>query len=97
MAVKEKAALLYAEIDRSPYYQGHAEIQSRSLMNVSFNLPSAELEARFIGEAAALGLQGLKGHRSIGGCRASIYNAFPLEGVQKLVAFMQEFQAANPA
>jgi phosphoserine aminotransferase len=94
---EEKAALLYAEIDRSPYYQGHAEIQSRSLMNVSFNLPSAELEARFIGEAAALGLQGLKGHRSIGGCRASIYNAFPLEGVQKLVAFMQEFQAANPA
>lgn len=94
---EEKAALLYNEIDRTPYYRGHAEKLSRSRMNVSFNLPSTELESRFIGEAAALGLQGLKGHRSIGGCRASIYNAFPVEGAYKLVAFMQEFEAANPA
>ena len=93
----EEAALLYGAIDGTSYYRGHAENSSRSRMNVSFNLPSAELEARFISEAAAIGLQGLKGHRSIGGCRASIYNAFPVEGVQKLVTFMQDFEAANPA
>jgi phosphoserine aminotransferase len=66
-------------------------------MNISFNLPTPELEAKFIGEATQAGLNGLKGHRSIGGCRASIYNAFPREGVVKLVAFMQEFAKNNPA
>ncbi len=94
---QEKAALLYAAIDATDYYRGHAESASRSLMNISFNLPTPELEAKFIGEATKLGLNGLKGHRSIGGCRASIYNAFPREGVVKLVEFMQEFEKNNPA
>ena len=94
---KEKAGILYDCIDSTDYYRGHAEKDSRSLMNVSFNLPTPELEAKFIAEAAAVGLNGLKGHRSIGGCRASIYNAFPKEGVVKLVSFMKEFEAANPA
>ncbi|MFT5698699.1 MAG: phosphoserine aminotransferase [Desulforhopalus sp.] len=93
----EKAQLLYDAIDSSDYYRGHAEKESRSLMNIAFNLPTAELEAKFIEEANKIGLNGLKGHRSIGGCRASIYNAFPKEGVIKLVAFMEEFKAANPA
>ncbi|CAK8713324.1 3-phosphoserine/phosphohydroxythreonine transaminase [Candidatus Electrothrix laxa] len=90
---EEKAALLYDAIDGNDFYRGHAEKASRSLMNVTFNLPTPELEAEFIAEAAALGLDGLKGHRSIGGCRASIYNAFPKEGIEKLVAFMAEFAA----
>ncbi|CAK8722776.1 3-phosphoserine/phosphohydroxythreonine transaminase [Candidatus Electrothrix aarhusensis] len=92
---EEKAALLYDAIDGNDFYRGHAEKASRSLMNVTFNLPTPELEAEFIAEAAALGLDGLKGHRSIGGCRASIYNAFPKEGIEKLVAFMAEFAAKN--
>lgn len=94
---RAKAALLYDMIDSTDYYRGHAEKASRSIMNISFNLPTAELEQKFIAEAAAIGLNGLKGHRSIGGCRASIYNAFPTEGVEKLVEFMKSFQAANPA
>lgn len=94
---REKAALLYAKIDESGYYRGHAEPASRSLMNVTFNLATPELEAKFIAEATAIGLNGLKGHRSVGGCRASIYNAFPREGVVKLVEFMREFELANPA
>ena len=92
---REKADLLYSAIDAGDFYRGHAEKESRSLMNVSFNLPTPELEARFIAEAAAIGLDGLKGHRSIGGCRASIYNAFPREGVEKLVDFMEEFAGKN--
>lgn len=91
----EKAGLLYECIDSTDYYRGHAEKSSRSLMNVSFNLPNAELESKFIAEAAEIGLNGLKGHRSIGGCRASIYNAFPKKGVEKLVVFMKEFEANN--
>ncbi len=94
---REKAALLYAQIDASGYYRGHAEPASRSLMNVTFNLPTPELEAKFVAEATGKGLNGLKGHRSVGGCRASIYNAFPREGVVKLVEFMREFEANNPA
>lgn len=94
---QDKAQLLYDAIDSGDYYRGHAEKDSRSLMNISFNLPTAELEAKFIAEAGEIGMNGLKGHRSIGGCRASIYNAFPKEGVVKLVAFMKEFEAANPA
>ncbi len=94
---REKAALLYSQIDASGYYRGHAEPESRSLMNVTFNLPTPELEAKFVSEATAIGLNGLKGHRSVGGCRASIYNAFPREGVVKLVGFMREFEANNPA
>jgi phosphoserine aminotransferase len=87
-----KAAKLYTEIDRSGFYQGHAAKECRSLMNVTFRLPSQELEDTFAKEAKAAGLDGLKGHRSVGGMRASIYNAFPEEGVDALVAFMQEFE-----
>jgi len=94
---EKKAALLYEIMDQGAYYRGHAEKQSRSRMNVAFNLPTAELEAKFIIDAAAKGLKGLKGHRSIGGCRASIYNAFSLEGVEKLADFMHRFALENPA
>ncbi len=93
---REKAELLYHAIDGSGgYYRGAAEKESRSRMNVAFRLPSEELEASFVKEAAANKLAGLKGHRSVGGIRASIYNAVPKEGVEALVAFMQDFQKAN--
>ncbi|MGW8161748.1 MAG: 3-phosphoserine/phosphohydroxythreonine transaminase [Desulfobulbales bacterium] len=92
---RDKAALLYQAIDASSFYRGHARKDSRSLMNVTFNLPTPELEAKFVKEATAASLDGLKGHRSVGGCRASIYNAFPLEGVEKLVNFMEEFARQN--
>ncbi|HYE74963.1 MAG TPA: phosphoserine transaminase, partial [Blastocatellia bacterium] len=93
---KEKAQILYDAIDKSGgYYRGHSVPESRSLMNVTFRLPSEELESKFTKEATAAGLDGLKGHRSVGGIRASIYNAFPREGVVKLVEFMQEFQKKN--
>jgi len=90
-----KASLLYGIIDSTDFYRGHAEVQSRSRMNIAFNLPTPELEAKFITEATSVGLDGLKGHRSIGGCRASIYNAFPKNGVEKLVRFMEEFARKN--
>ncbi|RPJ78775.1 MAG: aminotransferase class V-fold PLP-dependent enzyme, partial [Acidobacteria bacterium] len=90
-----KAEKLYAEIDRSGFYRGHAAKDSRSRMNVTFRLPNEELEAKFVKESKAAGLDGLKGHRSVGGLRASIYNAFPEEGVDALVAFMQEFEKKN--
>ena len=91
-----KAKVLYDAIDASDgFYRGHAERGSRSMMNVTFNLPSEELEKRFAEEATARGLDGLKGHRSVGGIRASIYNAFPEEGVRALVGFMEEFVEAN--
>ncbi len=92
---REKAALLYDAIDRLDFYRGHARTECRSMMNVPFNLPTPELEAKFIEEATARGLDGLKGHRSVGGCRASIYNAFPREGVEKLVELMEEFARKN--
>ncbi len=92
---KEKAALLYQAIDSTEFYRGHAKLDSRSLMNVTFNLPSQELEQQFVQEATAQGLDGLKGHRSVGGCRASIYNAFPKAGVEKLITFMQDFEKKN--
>ncbi len=92
----EKAAMLYTAIDSTDYYTGHAEKESRSLMNISFNLPTSELEKQFIEEASLIGLSGLKGHRSIGGCRASIYNAFPKKGVEALIRFMKKFEAENP-
>lgn len=92
---RHKAALLYDAIDGTDFFSGHAEKESRSLMNISFNLPTPELEAEFIGKATKIGLNGLKGHRSIGGCRASIYNAFPEDGVEKLVAFMADFAGKN--
>ncbi|MGL1932932.1 MAG: 3-phosphoserine/phosphohydroxythreonine transaminase [Desulfotalea sp.] len=93
----EKAGLIYTQIDSGDYYRAHAKDGSRSMMNIAFNLPSAELEAKFIAEGVKIGLNGLKGHRSIGGCRASIYNAMPREGIVSLVEFMKEFQTNNPA
>ena len=92
---ERKAAKLYAEIDRTGFYRGHAEPDSRSRMNVTFRLPSEELEKKFVKESTAAGLDGLKGHRSVGGLRASIYNAFPEAGVDALVQFMQEFERKN--
>ena len=89
---ERKAGKLYAEIDRSGFYRGTAAKDARSLMNVTFRLPNEELEKVFVKESTAAGLDGLKGHRSVGGMRASIYNAFPEEGVDALVQFMQEFE-----
>jgi len=89
---QRKAAKLYAEIDRTGFYRGTARRQDRSLMNVTFRLPTEELEKLFVKEAAAAGFDGLKGHRSVGGMRASIYNAFPEEGIDALVSFMREFE-----
>jgi len=90
-----KADKLYAAIDRTGFYRGHATKDSRSRMNVTLRLPSEELEKKFIKDATAAGLDGLKGHRSVGGLRASIYNAFPEEGVDALVQFMAEFERRN--
>ena len=93
---KEKAEILYQCIDASGgFYKGHAEKESRSLMNITFNLPTEELEKKLISEATAAGFDGLKGHRSVGGLRASIYNAFPKKGVEDLVSFMKDFQNKN--
>jgi phosphoserine aminotransferase len=90
-----KADKLYAAIDRTGFYRGHATTDSRSRMNVTFRLPNEDLEKRFAKEATAAGLDGLKGHRSVGGMRASIYNAFPEEGIDALVQFMIEFERKN--
>ncbi|MCE2514398.1 MAG: 3-phosphoserine/phosphohydroxythreonine transaminase [Acidobacteria bacterium] len=89
---ERKARALYEAIDGSAFYAGTAEPASRSRMNVTFRLPAPELDARFVREAADAGLAGLKGHRSVGGQRASIYNAFPEAGVAALVDFMREFE-----
>lgn len=89
---EEKAQILYEAIDASDgFYQGHAERQARSLMNVTFRLPNEELTEQFCAEAERSGLDGLRGHRSIGGVRASIYNAFPREGVEALVDHLADF------
>ena len=92
---EEKAQLLYDAIDATDFYRGHADIDCRSLMNVTFRLPDQELEKKFVAEATAQGLDGLKGHRSVGGIRASIYNAFPRAGVEALVSFMKDFERRN--
>ncbi|MCA9793208.1 MAG: 3-phosphoserine/phosphohydroxythreonine transaminase [Candidatus Eremiobacteraeota bacterium] len=93
---QKKADMLYTAIDNSGgFYRGHAAPEWRSLMNVTFRLPSEELEAKFVKEAEAQGLSGLKGHRDVGGLRASIYNAFEPAGVQALVDFMADFQRRN--
>jgi len=92
----DKANLLYGAIDGSGgFYRAHARPGSRSNMNVTFRLPSEDLEKRFVSEATSQGLDGLKGHRSVGGIRASIYNAFPRQGVETLISFMKDFQAKN--
>ncbi len=89
---QEKGAVLYDFIDQSGFYQGTTAKGSRSLMNVTFRLPSEDLEKRFVDEALSHGLGGLKGHRSVGGCRASIYNATGIEAVKALTEFMAEFE-----
>jgi phosphoserine aminotransferase len=95
---RAKAALLYDEIDAAPgFYRGHAEPGSRSLMNVTWRLPTEELEAAFVAEASEGGMVELKGHRSVGGIRASIYNAMPREGVERLVGFMRDFRSRHDA
>ena len=93
---KEKAGILYKCIDESNgFYKGHALPDSRSLMNITFRLPSEELEKKLIADSTEAGFSGLKGHRSVGGLRASIYNAFPKKGVEELVKFMKDFAAKN--
>ena len=93
---EKKADLLYDYLDSQDYYIAPVKKESRSLMNVTFVTGNAELDKKFAKEAAAAGLKNLKGHRSVGGMRASIYNAMPYEGVEALVAFMKEFAANNP-
>lgn len=91
----EKAALLYKTLDTSSMYRGTTDKNSRSKMNITFRLTTEQLEEKFIKEATAAGFIGLKGHRSVGGCRASLYNAMPLEGVKELVKFMEKFEKEN--
>ena len=91
-----KAKVVYDALDAHPdFYKPHAQKESRSLMNVTFNLPTKELEAKFAAEGAAQGLVSLKGHRSIGGIRASIYNAMPLAGCEALANYMEDFYQKN--
>lgn len=93
VANQAKARLVYDAIDASSFFRGTARKDSRSLMNLTFRAPSVELEAAFVSEAEAQGLSGLQGHRSVGGMRASLYNAFPQEGCEALVQFMKDFEA----
>lgn len=90
-----KAAALYAVLDGSDFWKPHAAKDSRSIMNVTWRLPSEELEAQFVAESKKANMEGLKGHRSVGGLRASIYNAVSMEDVQALIDFMQEFEKKN--
>ena len=92
---EKKANLLYDFLDNSKMFKGTVEKKDRSLMNVPFVTGDADLDALFVKEAKAAGLENLKGHRSVGGMRASIYNAMPMEGVETLVAFMKDFEARN--
>ena len=93
---QKKASLLYDYLDSQDYYNAPVEKESRSMMNVTFVTGDADLDKKFAKEAEAQGLKNLKGHRSVGGMRASIYNAMPYEGVEKLVEFMKEFAKNNP-
>ncbi|MCK4366065.1 MAG: 3-phosphoserine/phosphohydroxythreonine transaminase [Thermoplasmatales archaeon] len=93
---RKKAKMLYDTFDKSDgFYKGHAKPDSRSLMNITFNLKTPELEEKCVKEASECDLIGLKGHRSVGGMRASIYNAMPVDGVEKLAEFLKEFQEKN--
>jgi phosphoserine aminotransferase len=93
---RKKAKIIYDVIDKSKgFYKGHAKPDSRSLMNITFRLPNEELEQKCVSEAKQKELIGLKGHRSVGGMRASIYNAMPIEGAEKLAEFLKEFQDKN--
>ncbi len=89
---EEKAALLYDYLDQSPFYTATARKEDRSIMNVPFVTASADLDAEFVAQAKEAGIVNIKGHRSVGGMRASIYNAMPKEGVEALVAFMERFE-----
>ena len=86
-----KSKLLYDQIDAGDFYTGNAAPEDRSRMNVTFTLPSEALSKSFLDEAGKQGMDGLKGHRSVGGIRASIYNAMPFEGVEALAGFMADF------
>jgi phosphoserine aminotransferase len=92
---ERKAGRLYAELDRTGFWRPTAQADSRSLMNVTFRLASEDLEKAFVKESTVAGFDGLKGHRSVGGMRASIYNAFPAEGIDRLIEFMREFERVN--
>ena len=92
---EKKAKILYDYLDESKLFKGTVVKEDRSLMNVPFVTGDAELDAKFVAEAKAAGFENLKGHRTVGGMRASIYNAMPIEGVEKLVAFMKKFEAEN--
>ena len=92
---EEKAKILYDFLDQSKLFKGTVEKKDRSLMNVPFVTGNEELDAKFVKEATAAGFVNLKGHRTVGGMRASIYNAMPKEGVEKLVAFMKKFEEEN--
>ena len=91
----EKAAILYDFLDSSKLFKGTVVKEDRSLMNVPFVTGNKELDAKFVAEAKAAGLENLKGHRTVGGMRASIYNAMPKAGVEALVAFMKKFEEEN--
>ncbi len=94
----ERSNIVYKAIDdNSTYFRCPVNREDRSRMNVCFRLPSEELEAKFVAEALAAGMNGLKGHRSVGGCRSSLYNAMPIEGAETLAAFMVDFMKKNPA
>ena len=92
---EEKAKILYDYLDESKLFHGTVRKEDRSLMNVPFVTGNEELDAKFVKEATAAGFVNLKGHRTVGGMRASIYNAMPKEGVEKLVAFMKKFEEEN--
>ena len=92
---EKKAKLLYDFLDQSQLFKGTVVKEDRSLMNVPFVTGNEELDAKFVKEAKAAGLENLKGHRTVGGMRASIYNAMPYEGVEALVAFMKKFEEEN--
>ena len=92
---EEKAAILYNYLDQSKLFKGTVRKEDRSLMNVPFVTGDKDLDAKFVAEAKAAGLENLKGHRTVGGMRASIYNAMPVAGVEALVAFMKKFEAEN--
>ena len=92
----KKAELLYNYLDSQSYYIAPVKKENRSLMNVTFVTGDADLDKKFASEAAKAGLKNLKGHRAVGGMRASIYNAMPVEGVEALIKFMKEFAANNP-
>ena len=91
----ERAGLVYELLDESAFYTAHARPDSRSEMNVTFRTPSAELDAAFVKEAAERGLVNLKGHKAVGGLRASLYNAMPIEGARALVDFMKDFEVKH--